>query len=174
MLTLVALTLLVVILVLTPPGRATRAAEDSTAPVVGLGVNFNFPFLGVSVRYWVSKTLGLELNLAPIPQQEKTDQEESNNYLEIKASTRALYRLTNYGTANFYVSGGPALTLKLEPGESPTFQEKYIAILGEIELSDWPVSHLAPVLDYGYTVNLNNLYDLRWLSGGVGFHYQLE
>ncbi len=46
-----------------------------------------------------------------------------------------------------------------------------LAVLGEIEISDWPIERVYPVIDYGFALNLQNLYDFRWVAGGIGFHF---
>lgn len=164
----VILVLIVASLLVFPNTKQVRGAEHTGYPTISLGVNFNFPFLGVSVRYWNSDLVGVEFNLAPIPAYEKSAS------LTIKTSSRILYRLTDYNAANFYINGGPAFTFVLEPGKTPILEKSFLAVLGEIQLNDWPVEHLVPVIDYGYTINLESYYDFRWLSGGVGFHYKLK
>lgn len=153
----------------------------------GMGINANFPFLGVSLRYWFSNRLGLELNLAPIPvtdypsmpppgsnQKQLPPQREAPsgpNRLDLHLSARLLLKVSDNPRANFYLTGGPALTLQLSQTQGLQLTRPFIALLGEIEISDWPIERVMPVIDYGFALNLQNFYDFRWIAGGIGFHF---
>jgi len=161
--------------------------QTQAGKVWGMGINANFPFLGVSLRYWLSNTVGLELNLAPIPATDYPDMPPPSsdhqqlppqrkepagpNRLDLHLSGRMLLKISDNPRANFYLTGGPALTLQLSQSQGPQLTRPFVALLGEIEISDWPIERVMPVIDYGFALNLQNFYDFRWIAGGIGFHF---
>ena len=177
------------------------AQDDTSLPeteggVWALGINANFPFLGISFRYWLNESTGIEINLAPIPTCDYPDRTrvpkpepdgdgeppppedfeppempKCPNSLQLHLSGRGLFKVSDNPRADFFIAAGPALTLKFTQ-EQPMIVERFmLSVLGEIEISDWPIERVNPVIDYGFALNLKNLYDFRWIAGGVGFHF---
>ncbi len=136
--------------------------------------------------------MGIEINLAPIPRCEyepvppprpesgeeppppeklQPREPECPNSLELHLSTRGLMKVSDNPRADFYVTAGPSFTLRFTQGKPMETESSMLAVLGEIEISDWPIERVYPVIDYGFAVNLQNLYDFRWIAGGIGFHF---
>ena len=174
------------------PARAQQPEEGAQRGSWAVGIHANFPFLGISFRYWINESTGIELNLAPIPtcefdygekmpppEQEPGEEppppprEEPScpNALDLHLSARGLFKVSDNPRADFYVTAGPSFTLKFVQGEPMRVERSMLAVLGEIEISDWPIERVYPVIDYGFAINLQNLYDFRWIAGGVGFHF---
>jgi len=160
--------------------------EEIPLRIWAVGIHANLPFLGISFRHWLSDTMGLELNLAPIPgceypepvrppgppeEFEPPPHPECPNSLELHLSGRWLLKVSDNPREDFYLTGGPALTLKFTQGRAVEVEASMFALLGEIEIANWPIERLNPVIDYGFALNLQNLYDFRWIAGGVGFHF---
>ncbi len=169
------------------PADAQRASSE---PEWALGIHANFPFLGISLRHWPNDRLGYELNLAPIPRCDPPDpveppepgppdeprpierpDYECPNRLELLTSARGLWRISDNPRADFYITAGPSATLRFGDENSPTLEEPFFATLAEIKIADWPIERVHPVVDYGFALNLSNVFDFRWIAGGVGFHY---
>lgn len=152
-----------------------------------LGIHANFPFLGISIRNGSDARFGYELNVAPIPQCEPPDPEnpseppdegpiegrefECPNRLDLLVSTRGLWRVSDNARADFYLSGGPSATIRFGGAASPALREPFFATLAEIRIANWPIPRVYPVIDYGFALNLTNVFDFRWIAGGIGFHY---
>lgn len=177
-------------------GVSARPQEEevSQGEPWAVGIHANFPFLGISFRYWVNETTGVELNLAPIPTCEfepvrlpptepgerreeppppppEREHPPCPNALNLHLSARGLFKVSDNPRADFYVTAGPSITLKFVQEEPMKVERSMLAILGEIEISDWPIERVFPVVDYGFALNLQNLYDFRWIAGGIGFHF---
>jgi len=150
-----------------------------------VGLHANFPFLGISVRYWLDDSTGLELNLAPIPDcdygrvrvempppegkgppEPVVEPPRCPNALRLHLSVRGLKRVSDNPRADFYATGGPSVTLTFVEGEPPRLERAMLAVLGEIEIRHWPIERVFPVVDYGFALNLQNLYDFRWIAQG--------
>lgn len=160
-----------------------------------LGINANFPFLGISFRYWLNESTGIEINLAPIPTCEfdyergpkpepggdgeppppedfqPPERPKCPNSLQLHISGRGLFKVSDNPRADFFLTAGPAFTLKFTQDQPMVIERSMLSVLGEIEISDWPIERVNPVIDYGFAINLQNLYDFRWIAGGVGFHF---
>ena len=52
---------------LSPPAFSQGQEEGPAGRTWAVGLHANFPFLGISFRYWLNDTVGVEINLAPIP-----------------------------------------------------------------------------------------------------------
>ena len=177
-------------------GLTAAAAQPSDVQTTsdelewGLGIHANFPFLGISLRHWPNDRLGYELNLAPIPRcdppapMEPTEprppdeprpmprpEYECPNRLELLVSARGLWQISDNPRADFYITAGPSATIRFGEAASPVLREPFFAVLAEIKVSDWPIERVHPVVDYGFALNLSNVFDFRWIAGGVGFHY---
>jgi hypothetical protein len=171
-------------------GREEAPPERAWA----VGIHANFPFLGISFRYRLSETMGIEINLAPIPTCEyepvrlpkpepdgdseppppevfEPERPECPNALELYLSARGLLKVSDNLRADFYVTAGPSLMLQFTRDKPMALERSMVAVLGEIEISNWPIERVYPVIDYGFAVNLQNLYDFRWIAGGIGFHF---
>lgn len=160
-----------------------------------VGLNANFPFLGVSTRFWLDEMTGFEINLAPLPQYDYRpieppprdpdggngdedvprdvyiDEPTGPNRLDVHLSGRYLRKVSDNNRADFLLSIGPAVTLSFSQINGFSIEEPFLALLGEIEISNWPIERINPVIDYGFALNLRNLYDFRWIAGGIGFHF---
>jgi hypothetical protein len=199
------ITIGVYLAVLLAPALALSAAgpafaQDDASPqeieggVWALGIHANFPFLGISFRYWLNESTGIEINLAPIPtcdypepdrvpppepgeeppppeKIEPMERMECPNALDLHISGRGLFKVSDNPRADFFLTAGPAFTLKFTQDQPMVIERSMLAVLGEIEISDWPIERVNPVIDYGFAINLQNLYDFRWIAGGVGFHF---
>ena len=174
-------------------GAAGAGTGGESGRAWAVGLHANFPFLGISVRYWLDDSTGLELNLAPIPDcdygrvrvevpppdeggeegppEPVVEPPRCPNALRLHLSVRGLKRVSDNPRADFYATGGPSVTLTFVEGEPPRLERAMLAVLGEIEISHWPIERVFPVIDYGFALNLQNLYDFRWIAGGVGFHF---
>lgn len=175
-----ALALLILTVPVLPQEEESSANEELSLRTWAVGIHANFPFLGISFRYWLNDTMGIELNLAPIPNCEYPEppeefepppQPECPNSLELHLSSRWLLKVSDNPRADFYLTGGPSLTLKFTRKRPVEVEASMLALLGEIEITNWPIERLNPVIDYGFALNLQNLYDFRWIAGGVGFHF---
>lgn len=177
------------------PNTNVIAQEDSPSAEItwAVGLNANFPFLGVSARFWLNELTGFELNLAPIPgydykpYPEPRDPEnpEENvplrpiefeeptgpNRLDVHISARVLRKVSDNERADFLLTIGPSVILGFSQENGFSVEDPFIALLGEIEISDWPIARINPVIDYGFALNLRNLFDFRWIAGGIGFHF---
>ncbi len=171
----------------------TASEESAQAQITwSIGLNANFPFLGVSLRYWLDATRGFEINLAPIPgydyppyippDPERPEKPESPVYyeptgpnkLEVHFSSRILYKVSDNDRADFLLTIGPSAVFQVSELSGFTLQDPFIGILGEIEISNWPIERVHPSVDYGFALNLKNLYDFRWIAGGIGFHFYFQ
>lgn len=180
-----------------PAGAQEEGEGSPPEETWAVGIHANFPFLGISFRYWLNENTGLEVNLAPIPTCEFDYGEERPppepvpgeeppppppplspgeepscpNALKLHLSARGLFKGSDNPRADFYVTAGPSFTLKFVRDKPIRVERSMLAVLGEIEISDWPIEQVFPVIDYGFALNLQNLYDFRWIAGGVGFHF---
>jgi hypothetical protein len=169
-------------------GEEASPADAKASITWSIGLNANFPFLGVSIRYWLDETWGLEFNLAPIPgydyppyvppepgkpEEPARPQQELTgpNKLDLHVSGRFLFKVSDNPRADFYFTIGPSAILQFSQLSGFSLREPFIGILGEIEISNWPIDRINPVVDYGFALNVQNLYDFRWIAGGVGFHF---
>jgi len=176
------------------PAWSQEPEGDPAGGTWAVGIQANFPFLGISFRYWLSETVGVEVNLAPLPDCEfdydpwrpppepepgeepplpppPVEEPTCPNALNLHFSARGLFKVSDNPRADFYVTAGPSFTLKFVQDKPMRAERAMLAVLGEIEISDWPIERVFPVIDYGFSINLLNLYDFRWISGGVGFHF---
>ncbi|GEM_PF-2988496 len=190
---LIALALLLLVAATGVPARAQEPEGGAPGGKWAVGIHANFPFLGISFRYWLNEGTGIEFNLAPIPDCEfdyeprippepepgeeppppppVVEPPRCPNALELHLSARGLFKVSDNPRADFYVTGGPSVTLKFAQDKPLRVERSMLAVLGEIEISDWPIERVYPVIDYGFALNLQNLYDFRWIAGGIGFHF---
>lgn len=177
---------------LTAVAQPADVQTGSAEPAWALGIHANFPFLGISLRHGPSgqDRVGYELNLAPIPRCDPPEPIEPPepqppdeprpierpdykcpNRLDLLVSGRGLWQISDNPRADFYITGGPSATIRLGDERSPTLKDPFFAVLAEIKIADWPIERVHPVVDYGFALNVSNVFDFRWIAGGVGFHY---
>ncbi|MCS6902905.1 MAG: hypothetical protein NZO41_01335 [Candidatus Bipolaricaulota bacterium] len=165
---------------LAAPGKAQFeiTVESIENKSWGIGVQVGWPFIGLSIRYWVDELLGVEVNFMPMP---SWDGAGKVGRLDLNISARALWRLRNNPWIDFYGTGGLAMTLSLLRGEDAQIRAERSAwlVFGGfgLEIDNLvfllPFPRMASCAEYGITWNMMDLLDIRLLSGGVCVRYYI-
>jgi len=84
----------------------------------GIGIQLNYPFTGLSVRFFNAEGIGFELNIFPNPTSRYVEDDNEVRRLELTLSGKLLYPVRQDENANYYFSGGAAITFAFEEEET--------------------------------------------------------
>jgi len=156
----------------------------------GVGIQLNYPFTGLSVRFFNAEGIGFELNIFPNPtSRDVKSPEGSESYevrrLELTLSGKLLYPVRQDENVNYYFSGGAAITFAFEE-EEPALTEgikqpmihsgmegAILSGMGVIEVEGIWLDRLVGTFEYGLTWDLFDPLNFSFLSGGIGAHYYI-
>lgn len=142
----------------------------------GLGLQFNYPFTGLSIRFFNAKGIGFELNIFPQPTPEE-------HQLKLTISGKVLYPVRQDKSINYYLCGGGGITFDFEEKETPPqkalkkqprihskVDKTFLAGVGALEFERIWLDRMAATFEYGLTWEPLTL-NLSLLTGGLGIHY---
>jgi len=152
------LPLLVILLVCAAVLSASSQEQNvSDGRTLGIGIQADFPWGGlVSARYWVSPSFGLE---------ETAFVGGDASGLEGVLTTRALYRVADASTVDFYLAAGATLPFSPFGGDPLVF-----SLVGGIEFGLVAAPNLAWNLEFGITLTSAGSLSMC-LGAGVHFYF---
>lgn len=151
----------------------------------GVGIQLNYPFTGLSVRFFNAEGIGFELNIFPNPTSRDVDGDHEVRRLELTLSGKLLYPVRQDENVNYYFSGGAAITFAFEEEETaltegikqPTIHSgmegAILSGMGVIEVEGIWLDRLVGTFEYGLTWDLFDPLNFSFLSGGIGAHYYI-
>lgn len=151
----------------------------------GVGIQLNYPFTGLSVRFFNAEGIGFELNIFPNPTSRDVDGDQEVRRLELTLSGKLLYPVRQDENVNYYFSGGAAITFAFEEEETaltegikqPTIHSgmegAILSGMGVIEVEGIWLDRLVGTFEYGLTWDLFDPLNFSFLSGGIGAHYYI-
>ena len=154
-----ALLPLVAVLLVSAVALSACAQEPnvSAGRTLGIGIQADFPWGGlVSARYWVSPSFGLD---------ETVFAAGDPSGLSGVLTTRALYRVADASTVDFYLAGGVSLPFSPVGGDPLVF-----SLVGGIEFGFVAAPNLAWNLEFGATLTTAGSLSMC-LGTGVHFYF---
>jgi hypothetical protein len=161
----------------------------------GIGIQFNYPFTGFSIRWFHADGLGVEFNIFPNPSSRPVDLGETASgpdspekrevrRLELSLSAKVLLPVRRDGNVNYFFAGGPALTFVFEEAVAPLpgtdrpkigsrLERAILSGMGAIEVEGIWLPRLAGTFEYGLTWDLLDPLNFSLLAGGIGAHYYI-
>jgi len=142
----------------------------------GIGIQLNYPFTGLSVRFFNAEGIGFEVNIFPNPTSRYVEGDNEVPRLELTLSGKLLYPVRQDENANYYFSGGAAITFAFEEEETALTEGMEGAILsgmGVIEVEGIWLDRLVGTFEYGLAWDLFDPLNFSFLSGGIGAHYYI-
>jgi hypothetical protein len=150
---------------------ATSALGSIPNKGLGIGIQLNYPFSGVSFRWFFSTGIGIEVNLSAMP--------DGQGRFATTVSARALVPLYQGATTTFYTTEGISVMGSVEPpaataeghGSPVVRVEKLlIASLFSLEYEGVLDTRIALSGDWGLSWDVMGPLDISPLNGGVGLH----
>jgi len=151
----------------------------------GVGIQLNYPFTGLSVRFFNADGIGFEFNIFPNPTSRDVEGNHEVRRLELTLSGKLLYPVRQDENVNYYFSGGAAITFAFEEEETaltegikqPTIHSSMegaiLSGMGVIEVEGIWLDRLVGTFEYGLTWDLFDPLNFSFLSGGIGAHYYI-
>jgi len=151
----------------------------------GIGIQINYPFTGLSVRFFNADGIGFEFNIFPNPTSRYVEGDYEVRRLELTLSGKLLYPVRQDENVNYYFSGGAAITFAFEEEETaltegikqPTIHSgiegAILSGMGVIEVEGIWLDRLVGTFEYGLTWDLFDPLNFSFLSGGIGAHYYI-
>jgi len=138
-------------------GEETKAENLSAARTLGVGMQVGFPWIGlISGRYWGTENLGLEGILLIWGEPGE---------LSGSLTGRALYRLSDTPTVDFYLAGGITYSFS---GFTYSQDTTLFSAAGGIEFSFPFAKSLAWNVEFGLSVTTRGELNM---AGGIGIHF---
>ena len=151
----------------------------------GVGIQVNYPFTGLSVRFFNAGGIGFEFNIFPNPTSRDVDGDHEVRRLELTLSGKLLYPVRQDENVNYYFSGGAAITFAFEEEETALpegmkqpmihsgIEGAILSGMGVIEVEGIWLDRLVGTFEYGLTWDLFDPLNFSFLSGGIGMHYYI-